>query len=75
MQRDLAELESRRSVLESERLRSADALRAKLVSSETVDHDYRWGLRLRVGAISALLVLLALVFVRRAQVVPSGVAM
>jgi len=63
MQRDLADLEAHRAKLEADRLALADKLHATLVSSELIARDYQWGLRLRLAAVTALLVGLVLALV------------
>lgn len=65
MQRDLPDLDARRSQLETDRLTLAENLHATLVSSEVVARDYQWGMRLRVGLVAGVLSFLAMMLVQR----------
>lgn len=65
MQRDLAELESRRQELESARLEQANQLTVKRMPIELVGRDYLWGLRMRVGVVAGMLTFLVVLLVRR----------
>lgn len=69
MQRDLADLEARRSELESHRLQQAGEQSVKALTVETLKIDWQWGLRIRLGLIAGVMIFLA-VFAMRKQAAP-----